>query len=278
MDSFRNQIRALAEGGCHTQILFGLASEFYKLSDKERKQLIETAVDVGRDVDCPIWASVTDQSTHVAVEWAQYFEDVGVDGLMILPPHMGEADEQALLTHMEAVAEGVDIPLLIQYAPEEVGVIISPETFVELYNRVDNVASFKIECNPPGPYMTELNEKTGGEIDFLVGNAGHQFIEAMDRGAIGVIPGGGMHEYYLDIYRSYQNGDRERAIELHNRILPILNHISQSVQLFIHYEKKIMKRRGMLQTDGCREPTVAPDSYFDDLMDEYYAQIADYLG
>ncbi|RDZ51336.1 hypothetical protein C5C07_17260 [Haloferax sp. Atlit-4N] len=276
-DSFRKQIRTLAEGGCHAQILFGFASEFYKLSDGERKELIETAVEVGREMDCQIWASVTEQSTPVAVEWAQYFEDVGVDGLMLLPPYTGETDKESLLRHMEAVADGVDVPILIQYAPNEVETTISPDTFVELYNRVDNVTSYKIECNPPGPYMTELLERTDGEIDLLVGNAGHQFIEAMDRGAVGVMPGGGMSDYYLDIYQSYQDGDRKRAIELHNEILPMLNHITQSGQLFIHYEKQIMKRRGMLATDLCREPTVAPDAYFDGLVDEYYTMLEDRL-
>jgi 4-hydroxy-tetrahydrodipicolinate synthase len=276
-DSLRNQIRVLADGGCHAQILFGLASEFYKLSDEERRALIETAVDVGHDAGTPIWASVTDQSTTVAVEWAQYFEDVGVDGLMLLPPHMGDSDERSLLDHMRAVGEAVSLPIMVQYAPEAVGTTIGPETFAELSDRVENIRSFKVECVPPGPYMTELAERTGEDVDILVGSAGNQFIEAMDRGAVGVIPGGAMHEYYLDIYRHYQEGDRDRAIELHNEILPMLNHIGQAGELFVHYEKKMLQRRGVIATDRCREPTLSTDEYLDDLVDDYFELIQDRL-
>lgn len=271
-DEFRNQIRVLADGRCHAQILFGFASEFYKLSDEERRELIETAVKVGHKVGTPIWASVTDQSTTIAIKWAQYFEEIGVDGLMLLPPFMSDADESSLLNHMRAVGEAVSIPILVQYAPENSGVTISPETFAKLSEKVDSITSFKVESMPPGPYMTKLLEQTGGAVDILVGSAGRQFIEAMDRGAIGVIPGGAMHEYYLDIYESYMDGNRDRAIQLHNEILPMLDHIGQVGELFIHYEKKMMKKRGILETDQCREPTLTPDSYIDDLVDDHVAR------
>ena len=80
-----------------------------------------------------------------------------------------------------------------------------------------------------------------GEMQIFVGNAGFQIIECMDRGAIGAMPGCSMYDVYLDIYNNYVEGNREKAIELHNKLLPMLNHIRQNVEQIISFEKRILE-------------------------------------
>ena len=104
--------------------------------------------------------------------------------------------------------------------------------------------------------------------------AGFQLIEAMDRGAIGAMPGCSMYDVYLDIYNHYVSGDRKGAIELHNKILPMLNHIRQNVEQIISFEKRILKLRGVISCDYCRKPSYDSDPYFDKLFDEFYAEMS----
>ena len=79
-----------------------------------------------------------------------------------------------------------------------------------------------------------------------------------------------MYDLYLDIYDRYFKGDRAGAIEAHNFILPILNHIRQNVEMIIFYEKRILKRRGWIDCDRCRAPYFRTDAVYDRLFDELY--------
>ena len=115
-------------------------------------------------------------------------------------------------------------------------------------------------------------------MKIFVGNAGFQFIECSDRGAIGAMPGCSMYDVYLDMYHKYVEGDRQGAIEVHNRLLPMLNHIRQNVEQIISFEKRILARRGIIKTDYCRKPSYNTDEYFDKLFDEFYDEMSKRYG
>ena len=92
------------------------------------------------------------------------------------------------------------------------------------------------------------------------------------------MPGGSMFDLYLQIYDKYVTGDRKGAMKLHGSVLlPFLNHIRQNVEMIITYEKRIMMRRGMIETDYCRKPTFATDPVFDSMFDEFYEMTQPYL-
>ena len=84
-----------------------------------------------------------------------------------------------------------------------------------------------------------------------------------------------MYDIYVDIYNKYVSGNRSEAIEIHNFLLPILNHIRQNVEQIISFEKRILKRRGIIESDYCRKPSYNTDKYFDRLFDEFYSKAAE---
>ena len=129
-----------------------------------------------------------------------------------------------------------------------------------------------------GPYVPNLMTLTDGKMKIFVGNAGFQLIECMDRGAVGAMPGCSMYDVYLDIYNNYVSGNRENALELHNKLLPMLNHIRQNVEQIISFEKRILKRRGIIACDYCRKPSYDTDEYFDRLFDEFYDEMSKRYG
>lgn len=270
-----NLVKELINGGCGAVTLFGIAGEYYKLTDEERKKMVEVTVRSCRDNSGKCIISVTDHATEVAVKQAKLFESAGADCLMILPPFFLKPGAGYIYEHMKAIADAVKIPIMAQYAPEQTGVAISPETFVKLGKECPNMIYYKIECKPAGPYVTNLMKLTDGKMKIFVGNAGFQLIECMDRGAIGAMPGCSMYDFYLDTFNSYVNGDREKAIELHNEILPMLNHIRQNVEQIISFEKRILKKRGIIKSDYCRKPSYNSDEYFDRLFEEFYAKMAE---
>ena len=272
-----NLVKHLINGGCHAVTLFGIAGEYYKLSDDERKKMVEVTVKAAKEAGGKTIISVTDHSTEVAVKTARFFEESGADCLMLLPPFFLKPGGAYLYEHMKAVAQSVSIPIMAQYAPEQTGVTISPETFVKLEKECPNIEYYKIECKPAGPYVTTLMNLTDGKMKIFVGNAGFQMIECMDRGAMGAMPGCSMYDVYLKIYNAYVSGDRKQAIRIHNALLPMLNHIRQNVEQIISFEKRILKLRGIIKSDYCRKPSYNTDKYFDKLFDDLYSELKEYF-
>lgn len=271
-------VRTLVQGGCDAVTLFGIAGEYYKLTDAEREKMAEQTIRSAAECGGRVIISVTDHATEVAVQRAKYFERLGADCLMVLPPFFLKPGAKYLYRHMKAIADAVHIPIMVQYAPEQTGVTIPPETFCRLASECPNIIYYKIECKPAGPYVTELLKQTDRRMNIFVGNAGFQLIECMDRGAIGAMPGCSMYDVYLDIYHRYIDGERGKALELHNRLLPMLNHIRQNVEQIILFEKRILKRRGIIASDYCRKPSYDTDEYFDKLFDGFYDEMSKRYG
>lgn len=273
-ESLDKLVKHLIHGGCHAVTLFGIAGEYYKLSDEERRKMVEVTVKAAKEAGGKTIISVTDHATEVAVKTAKFFEQAGADCLMLLPPFFLKPGAGYLYEHMKAIGNAVKIPIMAQYAPEQTGVAIAPEVFVKLQKECPNIIYYKIECKPAGPYVSNLMTLTDGKMKVFVGNAGFQIIECMDRGAIGAMPGCSMYDVYLDIYNKYVQGDRAKAIAVHNKLLPMLNHIRQNVEQIISFEKRILKKRGIIKTDYCRKPSYNTDAYFDKLFEEFYAEMA----
>jgi 4-hydroxy-tetrahydrodipicolinate synthase len=277
-DSFRNVVSTLIKGGCHAVTLFGIAGEYYKLSGEECNALVKITVEECRRLNGTAIISVTQHAAEVAVDQAKYYADAGADMLMVLPPFFLKPGAEAVYQHMKAIAQAVHIPVMAQYAPEQTGVAIPPPVFARLFNEAPNINYYKIECRPAGAYISTLLKETENRINVFAGNAGYQFIECFDRGVTGVMPGASMFDLYLKVFEEYTAGRRSEAQETHNKlILPMLNHIRQDVEMIIAYEKRILKKRGIIASDYCRSPSFRTDSFYDRLFEEHYDRIAPYF-
>lgn len=274
-DGLRSVTRAHAEEGCDAVALFGLASEFYKLTDEERDRIAGAAVDAAGDA-LPVVYSVTDHATPVAVERARHAEAVGADALMVLPPFFLDPPATQVLEHVERVAGAVSVPVVLQYAPGFTGTTLGAGTLADLADRVGNLDYLKIEARPAGPYIGDVLDRTDA-VDALVGNAGWQMLDAYDRGAVGVMPGSPLAPVYVEIQRRYDGGDSEGAAELHAALLPLLNHITQSAEMAFYYGKRILHRRGLIDAPASRMPAYEPDAGDDERFDRLYATVAEWL-
>src|SRR5699024_1903763 len=67
-----------------------------------------------------------------SVELSQYAESVGTDGLLVVTPYYNKATEKGLIKHYEAIANNVNIPIIVYNVPGRTGVNILPKTIYEL--------------------------------------------------------------------------------------------------------------------------------------------------
>ncbi len=266
---FERLIDFQMQAGAQGITIFGFATEFYKLSEAEKMRMLEVAVSKVQG-KIPVIASVTEQCTDLAVRKATEMEERGADALMVLPPFLVPAGKEGFIQHVLAVAEAVNIPLMVQYSPVETGVAIEAKVLVEMMEANANLKYLKVECKPPTPMISALLRVKKSPFETLVGYAGLQMIDAMERGAVGAMPGSSLTDIYCRIYQLYQDGDLETAILLHNRLIPLLNYIFQSIEMIIKWEKVILKRRGIISSDYCRRPEFQPDQAAFELFDRYF--------
>ena len=273
-ESLRTQIEFLERGGSHAVALFGWASEYYKLTDEERDRMVEVAVEATDTVDLPLVASVTHESTRVAERWASEYEAAGADCVMVLPGNTRGPSKDGVLDHVRRVGRAVDVPVMVQLRAD--GPSVAPDALAAINDEVPNVRYFKIETDSPGPYISELLAGND-DVHALVGNAGVQMIDALERGAVGVMPGSSLFDVYLRIYEHYRAGRLDEAVGIHAELHELIQHVlSRDI---VGYEKEISARRGMIATDRCRAPNPeAPDDHHRDLFETYYDRVGEYFA
>lgn len=273
-DGYRRCCTAMLDGGAHLLALFGIAGEYYKLDRDEEERLLDLTVKICHTRGAPVVVSNTRHATEVAVKWARRIEAAGADCMMILPPFFLKPGAEELARHIETLCDAVSLPVMLQYAPEQTGVSMAPEALAAVGARHPNLMYYKIESKPPGLYISRLLELLDGKGDVFIGNAGFQMIEGFRRGAVGVMPGPSMFDVYRAIYDRLTAGDELGAEEIHQQLNAMLNHIRQNVEMIVCYEKRVLKRRGLIGSDYCRSPRHRADPINLELFDRHYRKLA----
>lgn len=259
-DSFQALVRHLLTTGVSGLTLFGLATEFYKLTDSERTQMQTLLLaETSRTPSVAGMISITDHSWEVATARAHAAEEQGADALMLLPPYFLGPSEDAILEHLRRVIGSVSIPVIIQYAPAQTGVRIAPDVFLRLREELPNADFVKVETQPPGRYVGQLVERSAGRLGALVGYAGVQMPDVLARGAVGIQPGCSFSEVYVALWQLWQH-DRAGFAALHERLLPYIGYWMQGVELIIRAEKQILQQRGLIASNYCRSPAYTLDA------------------
>ena len=258
-DSFQSLVQHLIVTNVSALTLFGLATEFYKLTESERARmqtlfLTETC----RSESIAGIISITDHSWEVACERARQAEAQGADALMVLPPYFLSPGEDAILEHLKRVIGSVKIPVIIQYAPMQTNLRIAPDVFLKLRETLPNADFIKVESQPPGRYVSQLFERSQGKLKSLVGYAGVQMPDVLTRGAAGIQPGCSFTEIYVELWHLWLS-DKPGFLLRHNELLPYITYWMQAVELIIKVEKVILKKRGIITSDYCRSPSYTLD-------------------
>jgi 2-keto-3-deoxy-L-arabinonate dehydratase len=168
--------------------------------------------------------------------------------------------ELELIRFFGAVADGAEIPVGIQNAPEHMGIGLSNSGLATLNRSHPNVTIAKLEAPPIN--IRRLLDDTGGAIDVFDGRGGLAMIEALRAGAVGIIPGGESFDVLVRIFRQVTGGDAAAvagAERLYIDALPLHVFLMQSLDALVVYGKQVLcQRLGIAQSEAripCTPPT-----------------------
>ena len=251
-------INYLIETGVHGIAIFGNASEGYALSESEKTRLMPLIIkEVRKRV--PVFVSTGHTGTHVAVQLSKAAEDAGADGLMILPPYFLKPSAEDLFGYYKAISDAVSIPIMIQDAPLLTGVNIGAAQMARMAKECANVKLTKVEAPPTAMKVTEVKNACGDSLVIFGGLNGHFFLEELQRGARGTMPGSDMMPMFVKVWNLYEAGKHKEARAEFNRHLPLVRFELQP-GLGVSAMKHNLKAQGVIEHATVRPPTRMLDS------------------
>ncbi|MCQ2491243.1 MAG: 4-hydroxy-tetrahydrodipicolinate synthase [Ruminococcus sp.] len=164
-------------------VICGTTGEASTMSDEEHLECIRFAVEkaAGR---VPVIAGTGSNDTAYAVMLSKEAEKIGADALLLVTPYYNKTTQKGLIAHFTAVADAVNIPIILYNIPGRTGMSIEVPTIKELAKH-PNIVAVK-EASGNISYVAKLIAECGDSIDVYSGND-DQIVPLMSLGAKGVI-------------------------------------------------------------------------------------------
>jgi len=235
-------------------------SEFYKLTESERQQVVETAIQAaaGRVV---VIAQSNHPSARCAVELAKQHEQMGADLISFAIPRQFGVTDADLLDYCRSICQSVALPVLIQdFNPG--GPTVGGDFARRLADRCENFRYLKLEEPLMSAKVESILEAAEGRIGVLEGWGGMYMLDLIPAGICGLMPGLGPADLLQRIWKLGKSGQLDEALDLFQVLLPQLVFSLQNMELFLCLEKKLLASRGVLPDSSThvRRPTWTPDT------------------
>jgi 4-hydroxy-tetrahydrodipicolinate synthase len=259
-ESLRRQIRFCLEAGVHGVVGPANASEFWTLTDEERRRFAGIMVEevAGR---VPVVVGVTAGSAQAAVELARHAQQVGASAVMAMPPYARPVPPPAIRDYYRALTEAVTVPIFIQNHDAPLGTRMEPEFLARLVTELDHSWYVKEETLPPGRAISALLERARTRLGGVMGGIGSRYLlDEYRRGACGTMPACQAADVHVQVWNALEAGDERAARDLHARLLPLLNYEAlHGVAMY----KEVLHRRGVIRTNYARSLGGNPLDAFD---------------
>ncbi len=193
----------------------GTTGEFMYLSEKEKRHVIDLAIDEVKG-KLPVIAGTGCPSTKHTLELTQYAKDAGAKAALIVSPFYLKPSFKELYEHYDTL-NTLDFPIILYNIPQCTGVHKKWWT-TEGLAQLENVIGIKDSSGDMG-FLMALFEKIKGKISIICGND-EIGMPALAAGADGLILASAnlIPDIWQEIFKIVKNGDIEKAQELQAKI------------------------------------------------------------
>ena len=218
--AFGKNIRAQLEAGVNGIILGGTLGEASTLTGEEKEKLVvETLKIVSGKV--PVIINVAEQSTRDAVAVAKRAEEIGANGLMLLPPMRYKATDHETTIYFQQIARSTSLPIMIYNNPVDYKIEVTLDMFEELI-KGDNIQAVK-ESTRDISNVTRIKNRFGDRLKILCG-VDTLALESIVAGADGWVAGlvAAYPEETVAIYDLLKSGNTDQALKIYRWFMPLL--------------------------------------------------------
>ncbi len=217
--AFAHFVEWQVEQGTQGLVPVGTTGESPTLSHAEHKRVVEIAIEVaaGR---VPVIAGAGSNSTAEAIELTQHAKEAGADAVLVVTPYYNKPTQEGMFLHFTAIADAVDIPVIIYNIPARSVVDMSVETMARLakHRNIVGVKDATANLTRPlhttaacGPAFSQLSGEDHTALAFMA-SGGHGCISVT--GNIAPALCSAMHAAWAE-------GRVADAIGIQQRLLPV---------------------------------------------------------
>jgi 4-hydroxy-tetrahydrodipicolinate synthase len=207
----------LVSTGHDAIVVSGTTGEAPTTSDDEKDELIRVVkATVGDKVK--VIAGAGNNETPHSVEQALHAQSVGADGLLVVTPYYNKPPQAGIEAHFRAIADAVDLPVMIYDIPGRTGVEIEPDTIVKLAEHKNIVALKDAKGNVAS--TSWVIKRCGIPV-----YSGDDILNLplLSVGAVGFVSvcGHTVGAQLREMLDTWFAGNAARALEIHQQLLPV---------------------------------------------------------
>jgi len=218
-EAFSRLIEWHISKGTNAIVPCGTTGESATLDYEEHYRVIEVAIKVvNRRV--PVIAGTGANSTDETIMITKRAKELGADAALLVAPYYNKPTQEGLYRHYKAVAEAVDIPIILYNVPGRTGVNVLPTTVARL-SEIKNIVAIK-EATGDMKQVSEVIRLCGDRITVLSGDdfTTLPLLALGGKGVISVTANIAPHEV-SEMCRLWEEGNIEEARRLHYRLEPL---------------------------------------------------------
>ena len=271
--SLRRVVSLFVNAGVNGLTALGVTGEVARLDDRERARVLEVVLaEVNGRV--PVVAGTTADGTRTCIGYSRQAREAGASAVMVSPPRMVKLNSDAVVRHYQALAEGVDIEIVVQDYPPISGYAMEPALLARIAREIPRARTIKLE-DPPTPFKTSrILETLGGNptVRILGGLGGVFLLEELMAGATGAMTGFAYPEILVRIVTLFREGRVDDAADVFYQAVPLMRfEFQEGIGMTIR--KEVLHRRGALANAATR----APASRLDDATRQALDRVLDWV-
>jgi 4-hydroxy-tetrahydrodipicolinate synthase len=210
----------LITSGVHGVFVLGTNSEFYAMDDKEKQQVIATAVEHVRG-RVPVYAGTGAETTREAVRLTKMAEKEGANGVSVITPYFVLPNQQEIYDHYRRIAENTSLPVVLYNNPATCGgVKIDVDTLGRLAE-IPNILGVK-DSSGDLQNTIEFLRVVPERFSVMMGRD-TLIYPALIFGARGAVPATGniAPRILVEIYESFMRGDQAASLAAQRKLNPV---------------------------------------------------------
>jgi 4-hydroxy-tetrahydrodipicolinate synthase len=253
LESLKRVVDLIVAAGVDGVTALGVTGEVARLLESERAKVVETVVKQvnGR---AKVIVGTSADGLRTCQAFSREAKALGAAAVMVSPPRAPKLNTESVVNHYKALADAVDLPIVVQDYPPISGFAMEPSLLARIAKELPAARTVKLE-DPPTPFKAAQIIAAAGDtnVAILGGLGGVFLIEELLAGAAGVMTGFAYPEVLVKVVKLYKAGKVDEAGRAFYPFVPLMRFEFQE-GLGMVIRKEVWRRRGALAENVTRTP------------------------
>lgn len=273
LDNYDRLVQHQLDNGIKGIIVAGTTGEGATLSLDEKINLLQRTIALRGEKECSIILGTGSNNTTIAIEHTRAAKQSGADAALIVTPYYNKTSQHGLIAHYYAIADAVDLPIIVYNVPGRTGMTVLPETLAQLAKH-PNIVGFK-DATGDMEYMSKIKNVLVENPEFrLYSGDDESFLAYLVFGGHGIISvtSNVLPKSVAHIHTLYKKGKLDDARAFQLRLCPLMNTFFEDVSP--SPMKALLHHLGY-SADALRLPLVPTTDFYRELIiRQYHERVA----